>query len=68
MSPVGSISPRYVLQLLFTEYLHITQQPLKLEKNKHTFGILGILEFFAVCLTKYENYQFLLNKISLFIE
>ncbi len=33
-------------------------------KNKHLFGILGILEFFDVCLTKFKNNQILLNKIS----
>ncbi len=41
-----------------------TRQTLKLEKNKHIFGILKILEFFDVYLTKLENYQILLNKIS----
>jgi hypothetical protein len=29
-----------------------------------TFGTLRILEFFDVCLTKFENYQILLHKIS----
>jgi hypothetical protein len=33
------------------------------EKNKRRFGISGILEFF-MCLTKFENYQILLNKIK----
>jgi len=37
----------------------ITQQPLK-----YLLGSLKILEFFDVCLTKFENYQILLNKIS----
>jgi hypothetical protein len=36
----------YVLQLLFSKKAQIgkTQQPLKLEKNKHRFGILVMLE------------------------
>ncbi len=34
------------------------------EKNEHIFGILRILDFFDACLTKFENYQILLNKIS----
>jgi hypothetical protein len=32
-------------------------------KNMHKFGILAILEFFDVCLTKFEKYQILLNEI-----
>jgi hypothetical protein len=37
--------PRYVLILLFNDTkLLKTQQPLKLEKNKHRFKILKILE------------------------
>jgi hypothetical protein len=37
----------------------------KLDKNKHRFGIRNILDFFFdVCLTEFENYQILLNKIS----
>jgi len=43
--------------------LLVTQQPLKLQKSKHIVGILRILEFFYMCLTKFENYQVLLNKI-----
>jgi hypothetical protein len=34
------------------------------EKNNFIFGDLRILEFFIVCLNKFENYQVLLNKIS----
>ncbi len=42
-----------------------TQQPLKLEKKiTHRFGNLRLLEFFDVCLTKFDNNQILLNKIS----
>jgi hypothetical protein len=40
-----------------------TKQPLKLEKNKHSFGILGILEFFDIYLTNVKINQILLNKI-----
>jgi len=39
-----------------------TQQPLKLEKKISTY--LETLEFFDVCLIKFENYQILLDKIS----
>jgi hypothetical protein len=34
------------------------------EKNKHTFGIHRILEFFVVCSIKFKNYQILPTKIS----
>ncbi len=34
------------------------------EKKLHIFGILRILEKFRRMLTKFENYQLLLNKIS----
>ncbi len=34
------------------------------EKNKHTFGIHRMLEFFVACLTKFENGQILCHKIS----
>jgi len=44
--------------------LLITQQPLKLEKNKRRFGILRILENFQAGLAKFENNQILLYKIS----
>jgi hypothetical protein len=51
LPPGGSIVSRYILQLLFgeksqTKLLKKTQQPLKLTKNEHIFGILRILDFF----------------------
>ncbi len=47
--------------LLKTSKLLLTQQPLKLDKNKHRFGILRIFDVF---LTIFENDEILLNKIS----
>jgi hypothetical protein len=50
LQPGGSVVPRYVLQLLFSEKitkLLIPLQQLNLEKkNKHRFGILRILGIF----------------------
>jgi hypothetical protein len=43
--------------------LLITQQPPKIEKNKHRFGLLRFLEILGF-LTKFENYQILFNEIS----
>ncbi len=59
---------RYVMQLLFEwkiTKLLITQQLLKLEKNKHILGILRILgkEIWYV-FTKFRYNQILLNKIG----
>jgi hypothetical protein len=34
------------------------------EAREEIFGIDRILEIFYVCLTKFENYQFLINKFS----
>ncbi len=34
------------------------------EKNEHIFEIIRILKLFDACLTKFENYQILLHKIS----
>ncbi len=36
----------------------------KAEKNKHRFRIIRIFKYFDVYLAKFENNQFLLNKIS----
>ncbi len=45
--------------------LLITQQPPKIEKNKHRFVLLRILEiFFYLYLTKFENYHILFNEIN----
>jgi hypothetical protein len=49
LPPGGSIGTEYNLQLLFSERsqnFSIIQQPLKLEKNRHSLGYHGILEFF----------------------
>jgi hypothetical protein len=40
----GRMGPGYVSQLLFSEKWVITNQLLKVEKNKHRFGIIIILE------------------------
>jgi len=48
LPPGGSIGPVYNLQRLFSERsqnFSIIQQPLKLEKNSHSLGFHGILEF-----------------------
>jgi hypothetical protein len=42
----------------------IVTNSLKPEKNKHRFGIPRILQIVNACLTKFENQQILLNKIS----
>jgi hypothetical protein len=44
--PVGSRVPRYVLQFLFSEKSKKLNKPESSRKNKHKFGILGILEMF----------------------
>jgi hypothetical protein len=54
----------WVTDMFCNFYLVKSQQPLKLQKNKHRFGICRILDIFYACLTKFENYQILLNKIS----
>jgi hypothetical protein len=50
------MGPGFVLQLIcsekFTKML-VTQQPVKLDKNKHSFGILRII----------GNFLFVFNKI-----
>ncbi len=49
LSPGGSMGPRYVLQLLFSENSKIANNSATTgakEKNKHRFGIGRILEIF----------------------
>jgi hypothetical protein len=42
LTPGGSVVPRFVLQLLFSEKLLKTQQPLKQEKKISRYVILEI--------------------------
>ncbi len=49
-------------KLIITEQLH------KLKQNKRTLEILRILEFFDVCLAKFNRSQILYNKICYQIE
>ncbi len=63
----GSIGSRYLLQHLFSEKntkLLIAQQPQKLEKKYAHICNPQNFSNFQVCLTKFKNYQILLNRIS----
>ncbi len=65
--PGGSIGPSYIFQLLISKKnikLLITQQPLKLDKNKHRFGNLRILEFFMQVWLNSKTIKFYLIKLA----
>jgi hypothetical protein len=68
--PGGSIVPRYVLQLVFSEKSHhcLKLNNHQMSKSSETVSAdLESLEFyknFDVCLTKFKNNLIVLNKIS----
>jgi hypothetical protein len=66
-APGGSMVPKHVLWLLFSKKITKmlkTQQPLKLEKNKHRFGILRNFEFFWCVWLNLKTIKFNLIKLA----
>ncbi len=67
LPPGGSIDPTYVLQLLLQKIHKFVNKSATAEAREKISTYLESLEFqkfFDVCLTKFEDHQILLNKIS----
>ena len=67
MSPGGSMVPRYVSQLLFSEKsqnCETLNNHYSEKKITTDFESLEFYKFLGACLTKFKNNQILLNKIS----
>ncbi len=69
--PVSATRWQHCSQICFATFIEckitkllITQQPLKLEKISTYLESLEVYNLFDACLTNFENYQILLDKIS----